>query len=396
MPHSLLRRLEQLRDRYHTELHEHVIPFWMKNSLDTVNGGYFNCLDRDGKVYDTTKHLWLQGRQVWMLSKLYNTYGDEKYLRAATLGANFLQKFGKTTGQRVYFSLTKEGKPVFMQRKMFSECFYAMAMAEYARAARSEAHKQEARAMLQAIFRYAEDITLVGRPVFEGAPATSSLAVPMILLNLIAEIADPGETTYAEREEWCVRQLDKHIRPELERVMETVNADGTLLNSPEGRLLNPGHAIEAGWFLLDYAQKKENAALKAKAFNMINWSMAHGWDSTHGGLFYFQDLEGYSPVQLEWSMKLWWPHCEALVALIKCYADTKDERYLTKFEEYTDYSFLHFSDPEFGEWYGYLDRNNRVTHRFKGGPYKGFFHVPRALFLCLRQLDGLLQTTVAE
>lgn len=387
---STAQRLEQLRKKYHNELHERVIPFWMKNSLDYENGGYFNCLDRDGSVYDTTKHMWLQGRQVWMLSKLYNTYGNEEFLKAATLGAEFLRKHGKTENLRVYFSLTKEGTPVFMQRKLFSECFYAMALAEYARAVKSEKIKAESREMLMAIFRYADDIMLVGRPVFAGAPATSSLAIPMILLNLIAEIAEPNETTFADREEWCVKQLDKHIRPELKRVLETVKADGSLLDSPEGRLLNPGHAIEAGWFLLDYAKKKNNADLKAKAFNMINWSMDHGWDKEFGGLFYFQDLKGYSPVQLEWNMKLWWPHCEALVALIKCYNETKNETYLQQFEEYTAYTFKHFSDPEYGEWYGYLDRQNVVTHRFKGGPYKGFFHVPRALFLCLNQLEELI------
>lgn len=393
---TIPQRLEQLRDRYYTELHEHVIPFWMKNSLDKVHGGYYNCLDRDGSVYDTTKHMWLQGRQVWMLSKLFNTYGAPEYLEAATLGANFIRKFGKTKDNRVYFSLTENGTPVFMQRKLFSECFYAMALAEYARAIKSDEIKQEAREMLMAIFRYADDITLVGRPVFPGAPATSSLAIPMILLNLIAEIAEPGEKTFADREEWCVKQLDKHIRPELKRVMETVKADGTLLDSPEGRLLNPGHAIEAGWFLLDYAIKKNNPVLKAKAFNMINWSMDHGWDVEHGGLFYFQDLNGHSPVQLEWSMKLWWPHCESLVALIKCFNETRDETYLNKFEAWTDYTFLNFSDPQYGEWFGYLDRRNTVTHRFKGGPYKGFFHVPRSLFLCLNQLDSLLQTTLIE
>ncbi len=32
------------------------------------------------------------------------------------------------------------------------------------------------------------------------------------------------------------------------------------------------------------------------------------------------------------------------------------------------------------------DREGKVTHRFKGGPYKGCFHVPRALFLLERLL----------
>ena len=46
---------------------------------------------------------------------------------------------------------------------------------------------------------------------------------------------------------------------------------------------------------------------------------------------------------------------------------------------------------EAGEWYGYLDERGSVTHKFKGGPYKGCFHVPRTLLMCeaiLKRLVG--------
>ena len=89
-------------------------------------------------------------------------------------------------------------------------------------------------------------------------------------------------------------------------------------------------------------------------------------------------------------MKLWWPHCESLVAFIMAYEQTGREEYLRKFEQVHDYSWLRFRDPQFGEWYGYLDRRGEVTHRFKGGPYKGCFHVPRSLFLVEQTLNRLL------
>ena len=59
-------------ERYRTELLDRVIPFWLSHSLDREHGGYFTCLTREGNVYDTRKYLWLQGRAVWMFSKLYN------------------------------------------------------------------------------------------------------------------------------------------------------------------------------------------------------------------------------------------------------------------------------------------------------------------------------------
>lgn len=61
------------------------------------------------------------------------------------------------------------------------------------------------------------------------------------------------------------------------------------------RLLAPGHAIEAGWFLLQFGRKyikdaSASAALRDKALRVVTNSMALGWDKQHGGLFYFLDI----------------------------------------------------------------------------------------------------------
>ncbi len=388
-------KLQKYRELYHNELYQSVIPFWMHHSLDREHGGYFNCLDRDGKVYDEKKHVWLQGRQVWMLSRLHNHFhsqGEEsEYLDAARLGMDFLRKHARE-GNRVYFCLTRVGGPVYMQRKIFSECFYAMALAEYARASGDESAREEAREMFGHIDRLVKDPAPLGRPIYPNLPETSELAIPMILLNLIDEINDPGENNYQELAEWCVERIHLHIRPELSLVLETVGADGNLIDTPEGRTVNPGHALETGWFLLNYAEQKQDEALVKTCLNVIDWSFDFGWDEKHNGLLYFLDRDGFSPVQLEWSLKLWWPHCEAVLAFLKAYNATRDVRYFKKFEHVTDYTFKHFPDPEQGEWYGYLTRQGEVNQRFKGGPYKGCFHVPRALFLC----DNLIQSLIQE
>ncbi|CAN5185063.1 AGE family epimerase/isomerase [soil metagenome] len=391
--------LKAYHKKFHRELYDNVLPFWLENSLDEKHGGYFNCLDRKGSVYDTTKHVWLQGRQVWMLSKIHNVGHkpgkDSKYLRAATLGANFLREFARTPEDRVYFSLTRQGRPHFMQRKMFSECFYVMALAEYARAAKDKDAKKEARALFEKVKEYAKDSTLVGRPSYKGATNTITLAVPMILLNLIEELNDPGEDGYADLAKWCVGEIDKHVRPELGLVLETVSPDGKLIDSPEGRLVNPGHAIEAGWFLMQYAIKTNDERLKEQALQMIEWSYDFGRDREHGGIFYFLDSEGHSPVQLEWPMKLWWVHCESMVAFIMAYQLTGDAAWFKKFEDVTAYCFDRFKDPRFPEWFGYLDRRGDVSQNFKGGPYKGCFHVPRSLHLVEKTLAQLISGNTA-
>ena len=130
LPHSAPNSAA-LKQDFHDRLVEQVIPFWEKHSPDHKHGGYFNCLDRDGKVFDTRKHIWLQGRQVWMFSKLFNTLeARPSWLNMAQLGAEFLVRHAMREDGRVYFSLTEDGKPLSMQRKIFSECFWIMAMAE--------------------------------------------------------------------------------------------------------------------------------------------------------------------------------------------------------------------------------------------------------------------------
>lgn len=381
------------RSLYHRELYENVMPFWMKHSLDRTHGGFFNCLDEDGSIYDTRKNVWLLGRETWMMAKLHNRHHrpgeDSPYLQAARLGADFLRQHARF-GNRCYFSLTREGRPLFTQRKMFSECFYVMGLAEYARASGDATALAEAHEMFGHVQAYARNPASLGRPVYDnGLPPTSELAVPMILLNLIEELNGPSGNGYEEVSRWCVQQIGKHHRPELKMILETVGEDGTPLDTIEGRTLNPGHAIECGWFLLNYALKTDDAALRAKAFDMMNWSFDLGWDTRDGGLFYFLDRSGRSPAQLEWSMKLWWPHNEALIAFLMAYRVTGEERYLQRFQQVHDYTFARFPDRKHGEWYGYLDRHGEVTHRFKGSQYKGFFHVPRCLYLVLEELDKL-------
>ena len=379
--------LARYRRRYETELFERVLPFWERHSPDPEHDGFFNCLDCDGTVYDTTKYSWLQGRQVWMLSRLYRTVEPrDEWLAMAESGIAFLREHARRPNGQVFFSLTREGKPIYQQRKIFSECFYTMALAEYGRAAGRADLRAEAEEELERIWAWAYDWSKVGRPAHEGQPDAQQLAVPMILLNLIEEVAGDEVGAYTQEVEECLRRIRRHVDAEAEQVLEHVHPDGSRLDGSDGRLLNPGHAIEAGWFVQHWAQRLGRPALQKRAANMVRWSHETGWDDEHGGLFYFLDAEGYPPTQLEWFMKLWWPHTEALYAHLLNYALTGSEADWAAFEKVHAYAFEHFSDPDYGGWLGYLDRQGQPTHTAKGAPYKGFFHVPRGLWQCWRLL----------
>ncbi|MEZ4987105.1 MAG: AGE family epimerase/isomerase [Saprospiraceae bacterium] len=179
--------------------------------------------------------------------------------------------------------------------------------------------------------------------------------------------------------------------------MENVGPTGQFVDSFDGRLLNPGHGIEACWFLMDIAERNKDQALAQQLAEICLAILNHGWDSQYGGIFYFLDRLGHPPQQLEWDQKLWWVHLETLVALLKAYRLTGMPDCAAWFQKVHDYTWSHFPDPQGGmEWFGYLNRRGEVLLPLKGGKWKGCFHVPRALYLCFRELEQLATDDVAR
>ncbi|XP_072026630.1 N-acylglucosamine 2-epimerase-like [Amphiura filiformis] len=397
---SATSRLPEYLVKMQKEL-DRAMEFWLKNSHDEEYGGFFTCLGKDGKRFDDLKYCWLQGRQVWMYSKLYNSiprFHTEEVLQAARAGGEFLMKHVKSSdGMKCNFLLTRDGKPVKIQRQIFSESFYLVGLAELARATKDDKYKKEAIAMMDQIVHWIRvDGSGLGRPALSGAPPVNALAVSMTCIYLIKELTwdDPGlYEKYAELEQWSLDQTLAHVQRQGSVVLEIVSTDGKELPGSQGRIMNPGHAIEAGWFLLQLAVDRKDDKLKKIALEnfMINPYLL-GWDKEHGGLFAFLDADGLSPTQLEWNMKLWWAHNEALISFLMAYKETKDEQYLKYFEQVFDYSFKHFADldSDHGEWFGYLTQAGTINQDIKGGPFKGCFHVPRCFMMCEEMLRELL------
>lgn len=378
-------RRAQLREFYRKTLLEDVIPFWLAHSLDEQYSGYFNMLDRDGSVYDTDKAIWLQGRGVWMYATLYNTVERRaEWLDAARLGYRFLVAHGFDSDGRMFFQVTRDGRPLIKRRYFFSEVFAAMACAGYAQAAGDDEALQRARDLFRQIVDLA---TTPGRVTPKVNPATRrtlSHAVPMVLLVTAQELrrVDPDPFYDQVAGQAADQILTLFTRPDKRALFETLNADGSLmLDTVAGRTINPGHAIESAWFLMHEARYRGDQTIIQRALDIIRWSLEIGWDKNYGGLLYFVDYEGKPPTQLEWDQKLWWPHTEALYALLLA-EHLSGEAWCGEWHERVhDWAFGHFADPEYGEWYGYLHRDGTVLTPLKGGVWKGPFHLPRALLL---------------
>ena len=375
---------------YRDALLNDIVPFWLTHSLDRECGGYFTCLDRNGTVYDTDKFLWLQAREVWMFSALYNRLDARaEWLDAARLGADFLRAHGRSPDGGWYFSLTRDGRPLVQPYNVFSDCFAAMASSEFARAADDDGARSIAAETHAEILRKQDAPKGQWEKSYPGTRPMKSLALPMILANVTTELGwmlDPA--IVEETLDACVSEVFGVFLDAGRGIMrESIAPDGSHVDSFDGRLINPGHGIEAMWFMLDIADRREDAGLARQAVDVIVNTLEFGWDREHDGIFYFLDVDGHPPDKLEWDQKLWWVHLEALVALLKGFRITGDERCRRWFNAVHDYAWSHFPDPDHGEWYGYLKRQGEPLLTSKGGKWKGCFHVPRALWLCSRELE---------
>lgn len=378
--------MQNLSAGYRRQLVDGVVPFWLAHSLDRECGGYFTFLDQRGRVYGGDKYVWLQARQVWMFSKLYNALEPRpEWLDVARLGYEFLVGQAFDTDGRVFFALTREGRPLRKRRYLFSETFAAIACAEYARASGDEAALERARATYRLLWRLYCTPGALEPKIDPRTRRCKALAMPMILLATTHEmrLAGGDDPLYNEVVAHSLGEIrGQFLRRDEHALFETVGANGERLDSPEGRCINPGHAIEASWFLMREGARRDDQGILRDALDILDWSLERGWDDEYGGLYSFVDVEGRPPLQLEWDMKLWWPQGEAMIATLAAHALTGETRYLAWHERIGQYVAEHFVDSDFGEWYGYLHRDGTVALDCKGSAFKGAFHVPRALWMC--------------
>ncbi|MFD1772239.1 AGE family epimerase/isomerase [Sphingobacterium suaedae] len=369
-------------EKYKQELIQRVLPFWENNSVDKKHGGFFTCLDRQGRVFDTDKFMWLQGRQIWTLSMMYDKWDSyQPWKEMAICGADFILKHGRDAQGDWYFALTEDGHPLVQPYNIFSDCFAGMGLGALYKITGADEYAEVARQTFSRILGRRNNPKGHYDKGVAGTRGLKGFALPMILSNLALElehILDPS----------IIRELTDEVIHEVTEVfyqreygliMEHVQQDGTFSDTFEGRLVNPGHIIEAMWFMMDVAYRKQDAPLMQRCVDIAIQALEFGWDARYGGIFYFQDILQKPMQQLEWDQKLWWVHLEALVCMAKGLHYTGDERCKVWFEKLDAYTFPRFSDPKYGEWFGYLTRQGEPLLTLKGGKWKGCFHVPRAL-----------------
>ncbi|TDF92006.1 AGE family epimerase/isomerase [Paenibacillus piri] len=402
--------------REHTE--RVLLPFW-ERALDHEHGGVFTCFDNSGaKLISTDKYTWSQGRMIWLLSRM-SALIRQRYLSGDA--ASLLAHAGKTVkflqrhvfldnGNCAYLLAADGGKkePVAGEgydTSFYADCFVVLGFAEYARVA-GDADVLEAalKLGLRIRERLAEgDVRSEPYPVPEGYEAHS---VSMISLNMYQELADALEAAGHP----FAKEVRGFALSAMEAVMERFFRGGLiremLPERPEdsdtllSRHITPGHSLECMWFVMAEATKAGRYDLVGKAADVVRNAFDLGWDEEFGGLLRYVDCEGGAPkgrlsggryetlVCDTWDMKIWWPHSEALYALLLAHRLTGREELLVRCERMSEYVFRTFPNPDesVGEWIQIRNRQGLPEQKLVALPVKDPYHILRNMLLIIELL----------
>lgn len=369
-------------DSYKHDLTADILPFWLANGLDRKHGGVYTCLDREGRLMDSTKSVWFQGRFGFVAAYAYNQVErNPEWLEASKSCIDFIEAHCADADGHMYFEVAADGTPLRKRRYVFSECFAAIAMSEYAIASGDKRYAEKALELFKRIQRFLATPGFL-EPKYLPALQARGHSITMILINtasrIRAAIDDPVLNTQIDESLDAIRRY--FIHPEFKALLEMVGPEGEFIDTCNGRLINPGHCIETAWFILEEARHRGwDKDLTDMALQILDWSWQWGWDEQYGGIINFRDCRNLPVQDYSQDMKFWWPQTEAIIATLYAYQATKDEKYLVMHKQISDWTYAHFPDREHGEWYGYLHRDGTVAQPAKGNIFKGPFHIPRMM-----------------
>ncbi len=378
---------------YMAHITHDIMPFWDKRCIDTQCGGYLTCFDREGNLTDDKKYCWFQGRQLYTYALLYNRIAmRSEWLDNAAHGYRFLCDKAYAGGGRWNYRLTREGEVEIGTTSIFSDFHILQGIGEYLRAI-GGGDTQDRRLLndcYDAMERNMFDPQF--KDVYENSWSETFIWHDMYMTCLSAVIpCIPllGEERTRRLADECVDKIvNWFARDDKRLVFEAVTRDnGIVMDTAQGRFINPGHTMESAWFLMQLAELRGDEALLRRAIQLCDWAYDAGHDQEMGGLVSYLDALGSEPVAIDWFLetnslwddKVWWSNAEALAAYAGCYAATGERRYRERFEAQHAYCRQNFFDSVYGEWYERLYRDGSVKVADKGTEWKCAFHLVRAM-----------------
>ncbi|WP_240417715.1 AGE family epimerase/isomerase [Paenibacillus periandrae] len=411
--------MKHLLSFYQEHAEQVLLPFWLK-AIDLERGGVYTCFNNEGtELVSTDKYTWSQGRFIWILAQTASMIdnklltGDAEFcMRNARKNVDFLKNHVFLDNGNCAYVLTEDGGKkeaipgLGYDISFYADCFVVLGFAKFAHGSRDAEVLQDALQLYRRIVeRLAQgNVRSEPYPVPVGYEAHS---VPMIMLNVAQELADALDS-FSHPEAQAVRdEAESYMNTIMDRfytgsgiIREMLPMDVGETDTLLTRHVTPGHSLESMWFVMNEALKIGNQQRVDQAAAVIEQAFELGWDPEYGGLLRYVDREGgevrgrrtggrYEQLVGDtWDMKIWWPHSEALYALLLAYKQTGEPHFYAKYEQMHDYVFRTFPHPDagIGEWIQIRDRSGQPVQKTVALPVKDPYHILRNVLLTIELL----------
>ena len=376
---------------YRELLLDGIVPFWARHGVDEQYGGVLSCMTEVGERISTDKYIWSQARWVWVCAALYNRIERRPEFLAWARGTiEFLLRHGRDERGHWVYRTTRDGRMLEGATSIYSDCFVVYGLSEYCRAVPDEGLLALAREIFASIVVRVESPDFAATAPYALPANRRNHGVPMILTEVAGELARTTRDAAigAAADEYSRRVMRHFVCPEQRCLLEFLDRNYRRVAPPEGTFVMPGHAIESMWFTIHRAMVRGDYGTIREAAEVIRWHLEQGWDQEHGGLFLGIDVAGHAPFFPHADTKVWWPHTEALYALLLVRQVTGERWCDHWYEQVHEWSFRHFAMPEVGEWRQRLDRAGHPITTVVALPVKDPFHLPRTAILSLNLLQS--------
>ena len=383
--------IAEIAKDYRAQLLNEIVPFWEDKIVDPNHGGYFNYFTRDGTRYDTLKPGWFQGRTMHTFAALYNEIDKkENWLQIAKVGRKMLETSFYAGNGRFNKMLSQEGTVVEDTTSIFTDCFAIKGLYEYICTYNTPRQQdiQLADNLSRHLFGNMKDPKILN---MECPPGMQKHAITFMSLIVAQESRKVLGNKYQPVVDDCIkRSLYEFANDSYQAPFEYIGIDGKPILKDFGRIIDPGHTMEALWFAMEEGLHSGKQDYITRAGQILDWVIDRAYDKTYGGFYHICDIDGgkpkpgfdrvdYGPANVAWDDKVWWVQSEALLTLAMSAILNKNESHWQHFLKQREFTEAMFRDREYGEWYAFLKPDGSLLCDLKGFAGKGPYHVPRCI-----------------
>jgi N-acylglucosamine 2-epimerase len=385
-----------LRDFLRFHLLEEVMPFWTTHAVDQCHGGLFTCIRDDGSLVNTQKYMWSQTRALWTFSALCRRIERRAEWESIADGIfRFIQRHGRDRHGHWVWLTEADGTVVEGPESIITDSFAIMGLVEYHLAT---GNGDALRIALETYDAVKERLSRPWSYPTAPYPTPQGLKPHREYMQFSLAFSELGkaagrEDILRDGRERGLEVLNHFWKPGMRSFLEYVDERNGFVDTTEGRTMVPGHGIESAYFQFFVFEGTGRVDLQMKSCEAIRCCLERGWDPLFGGLFLGMDALGREPVHWKnHTMKLWWPHTEAMPACLMAWEACRADWCLSWYRKIHDYSFARFPCPGHGEWTQRLTRNGSPVDTLVALPVKDPFHLPRGLVFSIETLNRILHT----